>query len=74
MQKMLLIILLSFASCQMEVDHEVPDPILPGAHQLADYLPMVEGRKVALTVNHSSLIDSVHLIKKLQQKNIDIEL
>ncbi|MEP1097146.1 MAG: DUF1343 domain-containing protein [Cyclobacteriaceae bacterium] len=39
--------------------------ILPGAYQLEEYLPDLRNKNVAVTVNHSSLIESTHLVDTL---------
>lgn len=47
-------------------------PILPGAYQTTDYIPILEGKKVGVTVNHSSKIDDQHLTDTLQNMGIDL--
>jgi len=47
-------------------------PIMPGAEQLTEYLPLLRGKKVGLTVNHSSLVGSTHLTDTLMNHGIYI--
>ena len=46
--------------------------VLPGAHQLDDYLPQLKGKHVGLIVNHTSLIGKTHLVDSLLKLNISI--
>ncbi|MEM6735015.1 MAG: DUF1343 domain-containing protein [Bacteroidota bacterium] len=46
--------------------------ILPGAYQITKYLPLINARKVGLTVNHSSLIGKKHLADTLINSNIEV--
>jgi uncharacterized protein YbbC (DUF1343 family) len=41
-----------------------------GAEQLERYLPMLEGKQVALSVNHSSLVGSTHLVDTLAASGV----
>lgn len=43
----------------------VAPPVLVGAENLLEWLPLVEGRQVGLVVNHSSLVGSSHLVDTL---------
>ncbi len=46
--------------------------VLPGAHQTEQYLPMLDGKKVGLVVNHTSTIGSVHLADSLMASGIEV--
>lgn len=48
------------------------DKIVPGAHQLSQYLPMLESKSVALLVNQTSTVGETHLVDTLHQLGIDI--
>ncbi|MDX1408684.1 MAG: DUF1343 domain-containing protein, partial [Saprospiraceae bacterium] len=50
---------------------EVTD-IIPGAEHLARYLPVISGKRVALTVNHSSRVADTHLVDTLLKLDVDI--
>lgn len=49
-----------------------PKIILPAAYKFNSYLTLLEGKRVALIVNHSSLVGSVHLVDTLLKKSIKI--
>lgn len=42
------------------------------AEQMSQYLPLLEGRNVALTANHSSLIGHTHLVDTLLSKGVNL--
>ncbi|MEO9484428.1 MAG: DUF1343 domain-containing protein [Ekhidna sp.] len=44
-----------------------------GADQLNEYLPLLEGRNVGLTVNHSSQVSNIHLTDTLLARGINIQ-
>ena len=48
------------------------DAIKTGAQQYADYLPMLEGKTVAVVANQTSLINDKHLVDLLLEKEIKI--
>ncbi len=43
-----------------------------GAAQLSSYLPLIQGKRVALVVNQTSVIGETHLVDALLEKGIDI--
>ena len=47
--------------------------ILVGADQLNDYLPLLENKKAALVVNHTSLIGKTHLADTLLKLGVEIK-
>lgn len=47
-------------------------PILPGAFQLAEYLPMLKGKQVGIFANQTSSIGNTHLVDSLQKLGINI--
>ncbi len=46
---------------------------MPGAWNLEEYLPVLKDKKVALMVNHSSLVGTTHLVDTLLNAGIQIE-
>ncbi|MAT54350.1 MAG: hypothetical protein CMN32_07685 [Saprospirales bacterium] len=46
--------------------------VKPGAWNTEAYLPFLEGKKVALMVNHSSLIGETHLVDSLLSQGVQI--
>lgn len=47
--------------------------VLVGAEQTGAYLPLLEGKRVGLVVNHTSLVDTVHLVDFLLQEGISVQ-
>jgi len=54
------------------VSQSVPKEIIPGAYDLTSYLPLLKGKKVGLCVNHSAMIEKVHLVDSLRNLGIDV--
>lgn len=46
---------------------------IPGAHQLAKYLPLLQNVAVACVVNHSSLVGQTHLVDTLHRMGVQIQ-
>ncbi|MBR3287236.1 MAG: DUF1343 domain-containing protein [Bacteroidales bacterium] len=46
--------------------------ILPGASQTAQYLPLLQGKRIGFVANHTSLIDGRHAVDSLLQCGINI--
>ncbi len=46
--------------------------VLPGAHQTAEFLPLLKGKRVGVFANHTSTIGKVHLVDSLQKLGITI--
>jgi uncharacterized protein YbbC (DUF1343 family) len=44
----------------------------PGAAQLAAYLPLLQGKRVGLVVNQSSLIGRTHLVDTLKSRGVNL--
>ena len=67
--------ILIFSSClyctSQKVD-ETKKEITPAAHSFGEYLPLIKEKKVGLLVNHSSLIDSIHLLDTLLSQGVDV--
>jgi uncharacterized protein YbbC (DUF1343 family) len=55
----LLAFVLTMFSCQS------PDKILTGADQMERYLPLLEGKSIAIVANHTSEINGTHLVDTL---------
>ena len=47
--------------------------IRPGAYQTDRYLPLLEGKNVALVVNHTSLIHETHLVDSLLTSGVAVK-
>jgi uncharacterized protein YbbC (DUF1343 family) len=51
---------------------ETASRITPGAEQLAAYLPLLQGKRVGLLVNQTSLVGEQHLVDVLLANNVNI--
>lgn len=49
-------------------------PILPGAAQFKEYLPLLEGKRVGVFANHTSMIGPSHLVDTLVAKGINVRM
>ncbi|MDX5348123.1 MAG: DUF1343 domain-containing protein [Hymenobacteraceae bacterium] len=49
------------------------DPIVVGAARMEEYVPLLQGKRVAMVVNHTSLVDYTHLVDTLLQQNVQIK-
>ncbi len=47
--------------------------ILPGVYQLDQYLPLLQGKRVALVANHTSRINNTHLLDTLLSLKVNIK-
>lgn len=72
MQRFYFLLALILLGCSNKAQDHTTE-ILPGAYQTEEYLPILEGKKVGLTVNHSSLIGDTHLTDSLLNHDVRIE-
>lgn len=49
-----------------------PNVVVPGAERMMKYIPSLEGKRVAMVVNHTSRVAGKHLIDTLQQFDLNI--
>lgn len=47
--------------------------IITGAEQSEKYLPLIQNKKVALVVNHTSMVNEVHLVDFLLGENVKVQ-
>lgn len=64
-----LLIFSIFLSCSAQ--HE-PEGLQVGAQRMGEYLPLLEGKKVALVVNQTSEINGTHLVDTLLAQGVNI--
>ncbi len=62
-----LISFLAFFSCSQAQSLKV------GAERMDEYLPLIEGKRVALIVNQTSTVGNTHLVDTLLSRGIDIQ-
>jgi len=46
--------------------------ILPGSERMEQYLPLLQGKRVALVVNHTSVVGDRHLVDTLLSRGIEL--
>ncbi|MBC6411256.1 MAG: DUF1343 domain-containing protein [Ekhidna sp.] len=71
MQKTFIFIIVVLSACSNSAQQK-NQPVSPGACQIKDYFPLIEGRKVSLCVNHSSIIGKTHLSDTLISLGVNI--
>lgn len=49
-------------------------PIVVGAAQASEFMPLIQGKKVALLVNQTSMIGGTHLADRLSSVGVDIKI
>ena len=49
------------------------DGVITGAEQPEKYLHLIENKKIGLVVNHTSLVDNIHLVDFLLNKGIKVD-
>mgnify|MGYP002682729140 FL=1 len=47
--------------------------ILPGARLMSNYLPLVQGKRVAVVANHTTLVSSKHLVDTLLSAGVAVK-
>lgn len=47
--------------------------VIPAAERLALYYPELEGKKVGLVVNQTSVVDGIHLVDTLKSMGVDVK-
>ena len=65
-----LIVLMGFISCQSQQPSQ--GEMLPAASRTEQYMPRLEGKRVAVVANHTSLVGEVHLVDTLLAQGIDV--
>lgn len=68
----ILLLFLNFSSCKGEKPQDA-EKIVVGAEQPEKYLNLLANKNVAIMVNQTSMVDSVHLVDFLISKDIHIE-
>ena len=68
----LLIFSTFFLSCQSQAEVSVVEPVKVGAEQMEEYLPLLQGRRVALLANHTAMVGDKHLVDTLLAANINV--
>lgn len=66
----LFILTIWFTQCKSESNNH--DKIIVGAKQTQNYSHLLNNKKVGLMVNHTSMVDSMHLLDFLISKQVDV--
>ena len=64
---------LSVLACSAQTGAKTTGPLLTGADQTALYLPVLQGKRVGMVVNHTSRIGRTHLVDSLIARGITIK-
>lgn len=71
-----ILIILSFlflsANCSVSQTPEMKQGLMLGSEKMDELLPILQGKRVAMLVNHTSLMDGKHLVDTLLSLNINI--
>ena len=70
--KLLLIVSLILSCVGCTSFHQVEAQITPGANCFSEYIHLLKNKRVALLVNHASVVDDVHLVDTLLSYDISI--
>lgn len=50
------------------------DEIIVGSESIAEYLPVIKNKRIAIVANQTSLVDQKHLVDTLQRMGVNIKL
>jgi len=65
--------ILTYCSPQSNEDEaQNNEKFMLGAAQFAEYLPLLEGKRVGLVVNHTSLVEGAHLLDTLLTQGVNV--
>ncbi len=64
--------LFHFCGSPRQAQHEKETRILSGADQTEKYLPLLNGKRVAIMANPTTVIGSTHLVDSLQKRGVNI--
>lgn len=68
-----IMIMLSLSACLQNTEQNRDEKtLLSGASQIDKYLPLIQGKKVGLVANHSSLVANTHLADTLLSLCVDL--
>ncbi len=72
--KPMLLLLLFFSACLSTLPGSA-QPVVTGAERLSEYLPLLEGKRVGLVVNHTSILgkEHTHVLDTLLRLGIEVE-
>ncbi len=71
MQRLFIISMVCFISCTARGQQE-GSRIIPGAELIHEYLPLLDGKSIGLTINHSSLVENTHLTDTLTKLKVNV--
>ena len=68
-----IIFLFALQSCNLDAQQLKSSELIVGAERLDEYLPLIKGKRVALVVNQSSLVNDKHLVDVLLKAGVDVK-
>lgn len=68
----ILLTLIIFNSCKVQLTKNEPQQILTGAEQTNKYIPLLQDKSVAVVANHTTNINGAHLVDSLLNLGVDI--
>jgi uncharacterized protein YbbC (DUF1343 family) len=68
-----LLVILAFSSCTLQSSEKEKFLIKTGAAQTEKYISLLKEKKIAVVANHTSRIDTTHLVDSLLSLGIDIQ-
>ncbi len=78
-----IVLLISFSSCTSKEENRVAilsqsieskPSVIVGAQNVAEYLPLLQGMKVGMVVNQTSVIGNKHLVDSLLKLGVEIKM
>ncbi len=54
------------------LNNKLDTQVMPGAHAMDEYLPKLQGKRVGVVVNHTSIVGERHLVDTLLARGINI--
>lgn len=65
--------MLALQSCNLDAQQLKSSELIVGAERLTEYLPLLEGKNVALVVNQTSVVNNQHLVDALLEKGVKVK-
>lgn len=60
-------------ACAQHTENQSDKPIVTGAERIADYLPMLKNKQVAIVANQTSVVKQTHLVDTLLSLDVNIK-
>ncbi len=60
-------------ACAQHAESQSDKPVVTGAERIADYLPMLRNKQVAIVANQTSVVEQTHLVDTLLSLGVNIK-